>query len=129
MAAVIAKKLHGKNITVESAGIAPAPGPTTPEAVEVMKKIFGVDIGDHRPRHVLDFPLDEFDYIIAMDSAVFMSLTEMTRIPKEKLYGWDVPDPCGLGIEAYERAARQIELYLDQFLLNREIDKGLFRRK
>ncbi len=44
----------------------------------------------HRTRHVLDFSLQDFDYIIGMDSNVFMQLTAMSEIPKEKLYGWEI---------------------------------------
>jgi len=57
-----------------------------------------------------------------MDSPVFMRLSEMKEIPKDKLYGWEIPDPCGLGIEAYERTAHLIEDDLEKFVQN--IDEG-----
>jgi hypothetical protein len=60
---------------------------------------------------------------------VFMRLSDMPEIPKDKLYGWEISDPCGLGIDAYERTAGQIERYLDQFLQNREMEKDSARRK
>jgi protein-tyrosine-phosphatase len=56
------------------------------------------------------------DYIIAMDSSVYKALADMKPVPKDKLFGWEIADPCGYGIEAYERMTREIELELEKFL-------------
>jgi protein-tyrosine phosphatase len=121
-AEAIARKRHGRSIEPASAGIAPQGRPFE-EAVEVAERLFGADLSGHRPRHVLEFPLDDFDFIIAMDSSVFMRLSSMNEVPPEKLYGWEIADPCGLGVDAYEAAARSIEREIDAFLLQRERDK------
>lgn len=128
MAMAMARHCHGGEIEASSAGVSPAPARMLPEALVVIRKLTGVDLSAHVPRHVLEFDVDSFDYLIAMDSSVFMRLSGMPRIPKDKLYGWEVGDPCGLGLDAYEKTAVQIEEYLDQFLLNREMEKGLPRK-
>ena len=129
MAEAMAKHLHGRDLAPDSAGVSPAPGPMLPEAVRVIKKITGFDFSGHVPRFVLDLPVQDFDYIIALDSSVFLRLNDMPQIPKDRLYGWDIVDPCGLGEDAYERTAAQIEEDLERFLLNREMEKSAPRRR
>ena len=129
LAKVIAQLHLGPGVVAESAGVAPSPSRMPDEGLEMIRRLSGADASGHRPRFVLDFPLDAFDYIIGMDSSVFMRLSDMPEIPKDKLYGWEISDPCGLGIDAYERTAGQIERYLDQFLQNREMEKDSARRK
>jgi protein-tyrosine-phosphatase len=129
LAKVIAQIHLGPGVVAESAGVAPSPSRIPDEGLEMIHRLSGADASGHRPRFVLDFPLDAFDYIIGMDSSVFMRLSDMPEIPKDKLYGWEISDPCGLGIDAYERTAGQIERYLDQFLQNREMEKAAARRK
>jgi len=129
LARAIAMRGLGDGVAAESAGVAPSPSRIPDEGLELIRRLTGTDASGHRPRFVLDFPLDEFDYIIGMDSSVFMRLTAMPQIPKDKLYGWEISDPCGHGMDAYEETARQIEQYLNQFLLNREMEKAAARRK
>mgnify|MGYP001126661181 FL=1 len=116
MAAVIAKTLHDGAIEAESAGVAPAEGPVFPIMAAVVRDLYGADVTGHKPRHVLACPVEEYDYVVALDSSVFMRLSEMPRVPQDRLLGWEVPDPAGLGFEAYERTAALIEEYLDKFL-------------
>jgi protein-tyrosine-phosphatase len=59
-----------------------------------------------------------------MDRPVYMALALLKTIPKEKLYNWEIPDPSGLGIDAYEKTAKRIELELEKFLSGREMEKG-----
>jgi protein-tyrosine-phosphatase len=120
MAEAIARVAYGGMIQADSAGIAPGTGPIFPETALILSEFYGVNLSGHKPRHILEFPVANYDYIIAMDSPVFMRLSEMKEIPKDKLFGWEVADPCGLGIEAYERAALQIEEDLEQFVLKIE---------
>ena len=124
LAKVIAEKLYGGKIEAESSGIAPASCPVYIEAVCVAEKFYGADFSGHTPRHVLEYQLDEFHYIIAMDSLVYAALLEMKPALKDRIYKWDIADPCGFEIEAYERAAREIELELEKFLHTRGMGKG-----
>lgn len=116
MAAVIARTFHEGVIEADSAGVAPAEGPVFPVMAAVVRDLYGADMSGHKPRHVLDRPVAEYDFIIAMDSSIFMRLSEMPQIPRDRLRGWEVPDPAGLGFEAYERTAELIEENLENFL-------------
>jgi len=123
MAEIIARDICGGGIVADSAGVAPVPGPIYADTQAYIREILHVDLAGHRPRFVLEFPVDRYDYIIAMDPSVFMALTEMPEIPKDRLYGWDIPDPCGLGSDAYRRTAAAIESSLERFLQNREMER------
>jgi protein-tyrosine-phosphatase len=119
MAVGIARKRLGNGAIAESAGIAPSGGKATEEAVLVMKAVYGVDISDHRPRSVADVDLAPFDYVIALDLSIYTRLKESDRVPKEKLFGWDIEDPIGQGYQTYKQTAKKIEKRLEQFLENR----------
>jgi len=130
LAEVIARTLHPGDLDPDSAGISPAYGePPSEDAVEVVKTFYGADLRGHRPRHVLDFPVREFDYIVAMDSTVFMRLSSMAEIPGDRLYGWEIADPIGLGLSAYEDTARLIEREIEAFLLKRDRERLGSRRR
>jgi len=116
---ISAVKFPGR-IEARSAGVSPAPGRPFEEAVDVVKRFYGRDISRHRPRHVLEFPIGEFDYVVAMDSTVFIRLARMPEIPEEKLYGWEIADPAGLGVETYEKVARTLEEEIEKFCEARE---------
>lgn len=116
---ISAAKFPGR-IEARSAGVSPAPGRPFEEAVDVVRRFYGRDISRHRPQHVLEFPLGNFDYIVAMDSTVFMRLVRMPEIPEEKLYGWEIADPAGLGVETYEKVARTLEEEIEKFCEDRE---------
>ena len=116
MAASLARKALGVHAEIRSAGIAATRGPASDEAVLVMKFVYGMDISDHVARPLTDFELLAFDYIIAMDFAIYSRLRDLMTIPEEKLYGWDIEDPLGLGIDAFKETALKIERRLLQFL-------------
>ena len=116
MAVVIARALHDGVIEADSAGVAPAEGPVFPVMAAVVRDLYGADVTGHRARHVLDYPVSDYDVIIAMDSSIFMRLSGMPGIPHDRLLGWEVADPAGLGFEAYERTAFTIEQNLENFL-------------
>jgi protein-tyrosine-phosphatase len=119
MAVGIARKRHGNLMLAESAGIAPSGGKAKEEAVLVLNAVYGVDISDHRPRSVTDVDLASFDYVIALDLPIYTRLKESDRVPTEKLFGWDIEDPIGLGYQTYKQVARKIEKRLEQFLEHR----------
>ncbi len=116
MAEAIARAAYGGMIQADSAGIVPSNGAVYPEAALVLSEFYGTNLTGHKPRHVLELPVASYDYIIAMDSPVYKRLSEMREIPKDKLHGWEVADPCCLGIAAYERTALQIEDDLERFV-------------
>jgi len=128
LAEVIAGAVFAGRIEAQSAGVDPGQGGPFEEAIEVVRRFYERDISGHRPRFVLDFPIVEYDYIIALDSAVFIRLAHMPEIPKDKLYGWEIADPCGLGIETYEKTARKLEAEIGKFLNQRQRERLLLRR-
>ena len=101
------KELQGL-AEVESAGTHAWGGSAAPEAIAVMRSEFGIDISSHRSRNVRDVKLEDFDSIIAMDSSVAESLRRTYPIVRSKLILWEITDPIGKGVEAYERSARHI---------------------
>ncbi len=129
MAEALARRWHAAEVEAASAGVAPAPARMFPEALQLIRRRTGLDFSGHVPRFVLDCRPQDFDYIIAMDSSVFLRLCGMPQVPQDRLYGWEIADPCGLGQDAYERAAGDIEANLEQFLLNREMEKDASTRK
>lgn len=129
MAMALARRWYAAEVEASSAGIAPSPSRMFPEALQVVQRLTGIDLSGHVPRFVLDCRPQDFDYIIAMDSPVFHRLSAMPQIPQDRLYGWEIADPCGLALDAYEQTAVQIESSLEQFLLNREMEKSAAIRK
>jgi len=111
MAAGLARKML--NAEAESAGIAPFGACATKEALEVMRK-FGVDISSHKPKHVTEVPLQNFDLIVALDSFVGECLRSYYNVPAEKLIIWDIDDPFMKGLGAYERCAREIYAHIQK---------------
>jgi protein-tyrosine-phosphatase len=110
-------------IEARSAGVAPGNSGPFEEAIDVARRFYGRNIAGHRPRHVLEFPIADFDYIVALDSAVFIRLAHTPEIPHEKLFGWEIADPCGLGVETYEQTARTLEKEIEKFLDQRELER------
>jgi len=120
LAEVIAGTRFEGRVEARSAGVSPAPGKPFEEALTVARKFYGRDLSRHRPRHVLDYNPADFDYIIALDSNVFMRLARRPEIPGEKLFGWEIADPAGFGVETYEKVARVLEKEMEKFVEARE---------
>lgn len=117
MAVGIARKLLGNGVHAESAGIAAGKGAlATAEAVLAMKALYGIDISGHRSRDFGAVDVSGFDFVIAMDLYVYGRIKETGRVPEDRLFGWDVSDPLGLGYDAYRRAAKKIEARLRELL-------------
>lgn len=122
MAAAIAKKRLGEGAKVASAGVGAVGGPAAQEAILVMKLVYKIDISDHEAVNLSDFNPSDFDYIIAMDFLVYTQLKTHWSVPENKLYGWDIEDPLGLGYDAFKETALKIERRLDQFLAGHGLD-------
>ena len=109
MAAGIAEKMYPEKVIVESAGIAPYGDKAAPEAIEVMKRDYCIDISGHRPQDVISLSLGNFDYIIALDPHVFDHLRIYFQLSKEKLIKWDIDDPFTKDIEVFRKCAEEIQ--------------------
>lgn len=123
MAEGIARAIIGNGVRAESAGIAAVPGnPPSEEAVRVIRAIHRTDISRHRARTLDGIRASDYDFIIALDCLVYNRIKDTGAVPAEKLFGWDIEDPIGLGQEAYERAARRIESRLRDFAAGHGIE-------
>ena len=117
MAVGIARKVLGNGVRAESAGIGAADASAaTGEALLAVKALYGSDISAHRSRDISKVDVTAYDFVIAMDLYVYGRIKEAGRVPEDRLFGWDVADPLGLGYDAYKRAARKIESRLREFL-------------
>jgi len=115
MAEGIARKMLASQADVESAGTNAHSGNASSHAIEVMRASFGVDISSHKSRNVRDVPVNDFDYVIAMDSTVADDLRSMYPDINPRLITWEIDDPIGRGVEAYESSAREIQKHVEDF--------------
>lgn len=88
--------LHVKNWHAVSAGISPGKE-ANPEAVRAMREL-GVDIGDHKPRHLSAFQSTTFDLVIKMDAPDVGDF-----VTAKWIENWDIPDPANGGIEEFRK--------------------------
>jgi protein-tyrosine-phosphatase len=116
MAEGLAKKKLDHGIVVESAGIASGFSRAQPEAVQVMKDLFDVDISCHQARNLVDMEADKFDWIIVLDRFVFENLKKWWPWSGSILHLWDIEDPFGRDTQAYRNSARNIQRYFEKYL-------------
>lgn len=114
IAAGIMKRLFGRRIYVESAGL--RPDPLDPFAVAVMDEI-GIDISRHHPKTFEDLEDTSFDLIISLSPEAQHHAVEMTRTMACDVEFWNTMDPS---IVEGSRETR-LEAY-------RQVRDGLMRR-
>ena len=100
-----------------SAGLSPAFEGAQPEAVSVLKELYGVDISGHRTRDVEDMDLNRFSWIVVLDAYVFESLKERWPDSLSRMVLWDIDDPYGRPRDVYIQSARLIEYCVRKYLL------------
>lgn len=105
MAEGLLRALAGERMAVFSAGTQPSV--VNPFAIAVMQER-GIDISDHRSKHLDEFRAESFDYVITVcDSAAETCPVFPGRA--QRLH-WSFPDPAAVtGSDAARRAAfRQV---------------------
>lgn len=117
MAEGLAKKTLNNSVAVESAGVAPGFIGAQPEAIQVMKDSYDVDISGHKTRGLHEIQSDKYDWIIVLDRFVFEDLKIRWPWAGSILHLWDVQDPFGRDIQAYRDSARIIKKYLQKYLI------------
>ena len=115
MAEGLARKMLARQADVESAGTNAHSGNASSHAIEVMHASFGVDISSHRSRNVRDVAVNDFDYVVAMDDTVADDLRSMYPDINPRLITWEIDDPIGRGVEAYESCVREIQKHVEDF--------------
>jgi len=98
-------------LKAESAGLTPEKH-VSPHSVGVAFRCVGTDLSNHIPRGVVGLDLSRFDVVVALDRGVGAHLAD--KVDEGRLLVWDVADPAGGPLAAYEKAADQIESYLQE---------------
>jgi len=125
MAEGLAKKMLKGKAQVKSAGIAAWGYDASHEAIKVMKDEFDIDISEHNPTDITDISLNNFDYIITMDSYVNTYIKKYIKqyyqIESNKIISWNIIDPYGGSIEDYKKCVNIIKNQIHDFLKKLEI--------
>jgi len=116
MAEGLASAALGSHARVESAGISIGFEGAQPEAVEVLRTLYDVDISEHRTRNILDLELDIYDWIITLDPYVHDFLGSRLRWAGDLLVLWPIEDPFRQSREMYELCAQTIANHIRRYL-------------
>lgn len=115
--ALMEKKCFGRSdIEISSCGLCAFSGDSaTMESIEVMKS-YGIDLSSHRARPFSKYMAEEYDIFCVMTQSHALALSQI--IPEEKIVilGGGIPDPYGMGLQAYIDCASSIDSSLDTFL-------------
>ena len=116
MAVGIAKRMLKGIAHVKSAGIAAWGSNASEEAIKVMKNEFGIDISDHNPTDVKNLSLNNFDYIVTMDSYIDTIIKKSYPIESNKIVSWNINDPYGKSIDDYKKCAKILQNHIKNLL-------------
>ena len=141
------KMLAGRpNLRASSAGVSTYPGQSpSPDAIEVLAKL-GIDISGIRSKPLTERLVQEATWIIAMTRSHLDSIFYQYPEAAEKTYllrefepgavSFDIADPIGMGIDAYEEARDTIENALPgllHFIMNEgtssELTSGIMNQQ
>ncbi len=115
MAAGLAQQMLGERGVAESAGIAPFGHRAAAETIHLLQQE-GIHLSDHEPRQALDLCLEDYDYVVSLDSYVHRHVRERSGIAPKKLILWEIDDPYGQGLDAYQETFHAIRTHLKDLL-------------
>ena len=115
MAAGLAQRMLEGRGEAESAGIAPFGHRAADETIRLMRQE-GIDLSDHKPRQVLDVCFEDYDYVVSLDPYVYRHLKERCGVAPMKLVSWDIDDPYGQDIDAYQKSFQSIRSHVEGLL-------------
>jgi protein-tyrosine-phosphatase len=72
-------------------------------------KEMGIDISAHTPKDVSALDLSNYDYVVAMDSAVASLLKHLGLADPRSPIVWNVKDPYGEDLDEYRERATAIK--------------------
>jgi len=125
MAEGIAKKILKGIAHVESVGIAAWGSNASEEAIKVMKELFDINISEHKPKDIKNISLNDFDYIVTMDSYIDTYIKKYIRnyhhIELNKIISWNIIDPYGGSIDDYKKCVNIIKNQINDLLKKLEI--------
>ena len=84
------------------------------EEVKQIMDARGIDITDQYSKGLDEIPLDEMDFIITMGCCTAESICPLNYSGKK--IDWNIPDPFGMGEDAFERVVSIIEDKLKGFI-------------
>jgi protein-tyrosine-phosphatase len=116
MAEGLAKFILGKQIWIESAGLAPILHGATPDAIAVLHELHDIDISQHKAKSVADIQIDRFDRAIVLDAYVFQTLKKRYPSLSERFTLWDIEDPYGQDMIAYRKTADILKDLIERHL-------------
>lgn len=118
MAEGLAKLVLGDDVRIESAGLAPVLNGATREAVEILHEQYGMDISHHITRSVADIQIALFEHIIVLDAYVHEALKKRYPSLADKFFLWDIEDPYGQDLEAFQKTAEIIKNLIEKHLVS-----------
>ena len=117
MAEGLAKLVLGDEVRIESAGLAPVLDGATHESVDVLKDTYGMDISHHITRSAADIQIALFEHIIILDAYVHEALKNRYPSLSEKFILWDIEDPYGQDLNAFEKTAETLKQLIEKHLV------------
>src|SRR5438128_1272298 len=105
----IARALFEGSVLFESAGIKPQAAADAKNAIDTLRRNFGIDAADHLPRDVRSLDLGAYSLIIALDQKVAKELIRELGAPESKVKRWKVSDPWGLDLSEYDTCSLEIK--------------------
>ena len=111
MAEALVRERSGGAVDAHSAGSHPKP--LHPNAVRVMRELYGIDLSGHRSKHLGVYVSQRFDRVVSLCDRVREVCPELPGQPQ--MTHWSIPDPAAGGADddatydAFRRAAIEIE--------------------
>jgi protein-tyrosine-phosphatase len=111
MAEALARARSGGVVDAHSAGSHPKP--LHPNAVRVMRELFGIDLTPQRSKHLGIYTAQRFDRVVSLCDRVREVCPDFPGEPET--VHWSIPDPAagGAGDEASYDAFRRTALEID----------------
>jgi len=110
MAMALAAEMFKSSALVDSAGVQAIGNPkAATEAIDVLAKLYAIDLSGHRPKNVESQMLSQYDFVIALSGNISRILVEEYGLDEKKLTIWEISDPFGCGEEAYKSAVESLE--------------------
>ncbi len=135
MAEAIFNKLVSENIDAKNFYLAKSVGvavnlddkKASPNAIEVIKKLYNIDISSHNPKQLSKDDIQNSDLVLCMDNYKKMYILQLFPANYNKVYsikeyvGLDggVSDPYGGNLDVYEKCAKELE-YLIELIIKKE---------
>ena len=108
-------------IRVSSAGLLPIEGRPAPPAAQTAARVFGIDLAQHRSRHLDEAMVGPDDLVVVFDQATFSSALDrhpqlagrLVALGSLLADAGPIPDPHGHGLDTFLETYSRIELALD----------------